>query len=63
MTTLSTLAGLIPLALAIEEGGDMLRPMAVAAVGGLVMEIAVALFLMPCLFVLFSGKQQKKKAA
>lgn len=60
MTTVSTLAGLIPLALAIEEGGDMLRPMAVAAVGGLVMEIAVALFLMPCLYVLFSGKQQKK---
>ncbi len=54
MTTVSTLAGLIPLALAIEQGGDMLQPMAVAAVGGLFMEIAVALFLMPCLYVLFN---------
>jgi len=60
MTTVSTLAGLIPLALALEQGGDMLQPMAAAAVGGLMMEIAVALFLMPCLYVFFS--RQTKKA-
>jgi hydrophobe/amphiphile efflux-1 (HAE1) family protein len=57
MTTISTLAGLIPLALALEEGGDMLQPMAVAAVGGLLMEILVALFLMPCLYVIVSRKK------
>jgi len=52
MTTVTTLVGLIPLALAIEEGGDMLQPMAAGAVGGLMVEILVALFLMPCLYVL-----------
>jgi len=52
MTTVSTLVGLLPLALALEAGGDMLQPMAVGAVGGLAMEIVVALFLMPCLYVL-----------
>jgi HAE1 family hydrophobic/amphiphilic exporter-1 len=56
MTTISTLAGFIPLALAIEQGGDMLRPMAVGAIGGLAMEIVVALFLMPCLYVLFARR-------
>jgi len=54
MTTTCTLVGFLPLALAIEQGGDMLRPMAVGAVGGLLMEIGVALFLMPCLYVMFT---------
>ncbi len=54
MTTTCTLVGFLPLALAIEQGGDMLQPMAVGAVGGLLMEIVVALFLMPCLYVIFT---------
>lgn len=46
--------GFLPLAMNLEEGGDMLQPMAVAAIGGLGMEILVALFLMPCLYLVFS---------
>ena len=52
MTTVTTMIGFLPLALNLEEGGDMLQPMAVAAIGGLGMEILVALFLMPCLYVM-----------
>lgn len=64
MTTMTTLAAFIPLALAIEEGGDMLRPMAVAAVGGLLMEIPVALLLMPCLYLItYSTRKPENKAA
>lgn len=51
MTSISTLVGFIPLALSLEQGGDMLQPMAVAAVGGLLMEIFVVLFFMPCIYV------------
>ncbi|OHB74835.1 MAG: acriflavin resistance protein [Planctomycetes bacterium RBG_16_55_9] len=54
MTTVTTMIGFLPLALNLEEGGDMLQPMAVAAIGGLGMEILVALFLMPCMYVLTS---------
>jgi len=54
MTTLTTMMGFLPLALNLGEGGDMLQPMAVGAIGGLIMEIAVALFLMPCLYLLFT---------
>ena len=54
MTTVTTTIGFLPLALNLEEGGDMLQPMAVAAIGGLGMEMAVALFLMPCLYVMAS---------
>lgn len=58
MTTLTTMMGFLPLALNIGEGGDMLQPMAVGAIGGLLMEMLVALYLMPCLYVLFTrGKR------
>jgi hydrophobe/amphiphile efflux-1 (HAE1) family protein len=59
MTTITTMAGFLPLALNLEEGGDMLQPMAVAAIGGLMMEMLVALFLMPCLYVVATGKHRR----
>ncbi|RJQ65797.1 MAG: efflux RND transporter permease subunit [Desulfobacteraceae bacterium] len=54
MTTVTTMIGFLPLALNLEEGGDMLQPMAVAAIGGLGMEMLVALFLMPCMYAIVS---------
>ena len=54
MTTMTTMMGFLPLALNLGEGGDMLQPMAVGAIGGLAMEMAVALFLMPCLYLAFT---------
>lgn len=63
MITAAILVGFIPLALAIEAGGDMLQPMAAAAIGGLLMGILVALFLMPCLYVIASGKNKPSEVA
>jgi len=60
MTTVVNIAGLIPLALNLEEGGDMLQPMAVAAIGGLSFEMMVAMFLMPCLYLIFTGDKAVK---
>jgi multidrug efflux pump subunit AcrB len=52
MTALGVLVGLLPIALNLEEGGDMLQPMAAAAVGGILVGIFVALYLIPVLYVL-----------
>jgi hydrophobe/amphiphile efflux-1 (HAE1) family protein len=52
MTTLTTIAGFIPLAMNLGEGGDLLQPMAVGAIGGLVFEIVAALILMPCVYAI-----------
>ncbi|MBA3058783.1 MAG: efflux RND transporter permease subunit [Gammaproteobacteria bacterium] len=52
MVSMAILIGLLPLALALEAGGEMLQPMAIAAIGGLAMEMLVALFLMPCLYLM-----------
>jgi hydrophobe/amphiphile efflux-1 (HAE1) family protein len=59
MTTVTTMIGFLPLALNLEEGGDMLQPMAVAAIGGLGMEMLVALFLMPCMYVFVARHQSR----
>ncbi|MFP4681079.1 MAG: efflux RND transporter permease subunit [Chitinispirillaceae bacterium] len=58
MTTITTMAGLIPLAMGLEIGADLLRPMAIGAIGGLVLEMAVALFLMPVFYLWGTRKQQ-----
>ena len=57
MTTLTTMMGFLPLALNIGEGGDMLQPMAIGAIGGLLLEMPVALLLMPCLYTLTATRK------
>jgi len=59
MTTLPIILGFIPMALALESGGELLRPMAAAAIGGLTLEILTALFLTPVLYSLVSGSQKQ----
>ena len=56
MTSTGVLVGFLPLALNLHEGGDMLQPMAVAGIGGLLLTIAVALFLVPSLYVILSTR-------
>ncbi|MBN1337392.1 MAG: efflux RND transporter permease subunit [Deltaproteobacteria bacterium] len=52
MTALGVVAGLTPIALEFEEGGDLLQPMAVGAIGGLLTMMVVALYFVPVLYVL-----------
>jgi multidrug efflux pump subunit AcrB len=47
MTTLATLAGLLPLALGIGAGAELQRPLAVAVIGGLVTSTIATLGLLP----------------
>lgn len=61
MIAAAVIAGFIPLALNLEEGGDMLQPMAVGAIGGLSLGLFVALFLLPCLYLLFSREDSTEK--
>jgi multidrug efflux pump subunit AcrB len=58
MVSLLILTSMIPLALKLEEGGDMLQPMAVAAIGGIIVEIFVVLFLVPSLYVIFTRERR-----
>ncbi len=47
MTTLATVAGLLPLALGIGAGAELQQPLAIAVIGGLLASTVVSLFLVP----------------
>jgi len=47
MTALATIAGMLPLALAIGSGAQMLQPLAIAVIGGLLSSIVLSLILTP----------------
>lgn len=53
MTTLTTVVGMLPLALALGEGAEMLQPLAVTIVSGLLFSMLVSLFLVPNVYRLF----------
>jgi HAE1 family hydrophobic/amphiphilic exporter-1 len=63
MIALAIIFGFIPLALNLEEGGEMLQPMAAGAIGGLALGLFVALFLMPCLYVMFTRTRRPEDFA
>jgi CzcA family heavy metal efflux pump len=50
MTTLTTVCGLLPLAVGIGEGAEMLQPLAITIVFGLSFSMLVTLVLMPVLY-------------
>jgi multidrug efflux pump subunit AcrB len=56
MTTLPVSLGFVPLAFALESGGELLRPLAVAAIGGLLAAVLVALYLVPVLYSLIGAR-------
>ena len=52
MTTLTTVAGMTPLAIGVGEGAEMLQPLAVALISGLSMSLIVTLLLIPLTYQL-----------
>ncbi len=55
MTTLTTVMGMLPLALGLGEGSEMLQPLAITIVWGLSFSTGVTLILIPCVYRLTRG--------
>jgi multidrug efflux pump subunit AcrB len=51
MTTLTTLFGMLPLALGIGEGTEMMQPLAIAVIGGLTVSTVLTLLVVPSTYV------------
>ena len=56
MTTLTTVVGMMPLALGLGEGAEMLQPLAVTVVAGLAFSLLVSLIFVPVVYSLFNQK-------
>jgi HAE1 family hydrophobic/amphiphilic exporter-1 len=66
MTTLTTILGLIPLAVGIGEGAEIQAPMATVVIGGLTTSTVLTLVIVPVLYTLFddiSAKRKKRREA
>lgn len=61
MTTLSTIFGFLPLALAMGEGAEMLQPLAVSMIGGMSISMLLSLLVIPGLYQLVNPPTLEKK--
>lgn len=60
MTSITTILGLIVMALGVGDGAEMMQPIAVVCIGGLVYATLLTLFVIPCLYDLMNKKELKK---
>jgi CzcA family heavy metal efflux pump len=54
MTTTTTACGMLPLALGIGSGTELMQPLAIAVVGGLTLSTFLTLFVVPSAYVIFN---------
>ena len=54
MTTLTTIFGMLPLAIGLGEGSEILQPLAVTVIGGLVVGTFLTLMILPGMYLLLS---------
>jgi len=61
MTSLTTILGMLPLALSSSEGSEMWKPMAITIIGGLTVSTIMTLLVVPTLYTIFAGIGIKRK--
>ena len=60
MTSLTTVLGMLPMALGIGEGSETWQPMGIAVVGGLLMSTIITLFIVPSLYAMLEGSKERR---
>ena len=58
MTSLATLFGMIPMGLGIEAGSEAYAPLARAIIGGLLVSVAVTVYLVPAAYLIIHRKEE-----
>jgi len=59
MTSLATILGLVPMALALEAGSEQYAPLARAIIGGLTVSVVVTVFLVPAAYLLVHRHEEQ----
>ncbi|MGA2540361.1 MAG: efflux RND transporter permease subunit [Verrucomicrobiota bacterium] len=63
MTSLAMIAGMVPMALGLGEGGEQTAPLGRAVVGGLAVATLATLLALPALFALVQGRAHRRTAS
>ena len=57
MTSLTTVFGMVPMAMGLGEGSEIWQPMGVSVIGGLTCSTILTLLVLPALYVIFRGRK------
>ena len=60
MTAITTILGLLPMAAGIGTGAEMVQPVAIVCIGGLMYATLMTLFVIPVMYKLFAKKHMEK---
>ncbi|HZY73473.1 MAG TPA: efflux RND transporter permease subunit [Edaphobacter sp.] len=63
MTSLATILGMIPMALALEAGSEQYAPLARAIIGGLTVSVIVTVYVVPAAYLWIHRKEERVAAA
>jgi multidrug efflux pump subunit AcrB len=63
MTTTAMIAGMMPTALALGEGGEQSAPLGRAVIGGLIASTFAVLFVLPAVYVIFARNGAARSAS
>jgi HAE1 family hydrophobic/amphiphilic exporter-1 len=63
ITSLTTILGMLPVALGFGQGGRILQPLGIAVSGGLWFSMALTLFVVPALQYAWLGRAERREAA
>ena len=61
MTSLTTILGMLPMALGIGEGSELWQPMGISIIGGLTFSTLLTLLVVPVMYSIFGGAGVKRK--
>ena len=58
MTSLATIFGFLPIAMALGAGSESRSPMGIAVIGGLLVSLVLSLFVVPAMYLLLARKER-----
>jgi HAE1 family hydrophobic/amphiphilic exporter-1 len=61
MTSLATILGMVPMALALEEGSELYAPLARAVIGGLSVSVVLTVFVVPAAYLIVHRSRAKQQ--
>ena len=62
MTALATVAGMLPLALALGSGSQMLQPLAIGVIGGVLISMVLSLIITPTVYFRLTRREGEKES-